>query len=269
MLNFRKGPATTSLALLAILVFSGCAGRHRADAFPRPFDFHNDVLAYPNELKWVYRTDPVTGNVTHEPRRPEPTYALHCFVVAKTARLFFQHARFDATLPRQDEATYRALVRRIVKCSPREERSPEQRIVIPGFANLREFSVAHEALLKAETGTPWACYFQRGNWRMVWLFSRRHQEKMAAQLVASLRRNRPPVVHLSDFPKVSINHAVVVIDAREDRDEIAFTIYDPNDPSVPARLRFDRTERRFYFPANSYFAGGRLHVYEVYHTWDY
>src|SRR4051812_36576525 len=98
---------------LCLGAFTGCAGRtHRQDAFPRPFAFATDTLAYSNELYWVYATDPVTGKTTHSQRQPPPTYALHCYVVAKTARLFFQHAQFDPSLPRVSEEAYRALVKK-------------------------------------------------------------------------------------------------------------------------------------------------------------
>jgi hypothetical protein len=140
----------------------------------------------------------------------------------------------------------------------------EERVVIPGYANLHEFSAAHEALLKSECGGAWTSYFQCGNWRMIFPFTRRQQEKMALQLVESIHRRRPPVVHVADFPTLHMNHAVVLFDAREDDKEIEFFVYDPNDAMTPARLKFDRAKRRFYFPANFYFAGGEVDVYEIY-----
>lgn len=271
MMNLRAVSRPLHVVLLlTLLALCGCAGpQTRADGFPRKFSFSHDTFAFSNELFWVYRTDPATGKVTHEKRQPKPSYALHCFSVARGARQFFQHARFHAELPRADEAAYRALVRRVVGGNPRVERPAAERIVIPGYANLHEFSAAHEGLLKKECGSMWASYFQRGNWRMIFHFSKAHQEQTAERLAASLRRNRPPVVHLADFPKLHINHAVVLIDAREDEAEIEFAVYDPNDPSRPFRLRFDREERRFYFPKNFYFAGGRVDVYEIYSAWNY
>jgi hypothetical protein len=110
----------------------------------------------------------------------------------------------------------------------------------------------------------WRSYFQRGNWRMIFPFSRGQQEKMARQLVESIRRRRPPVVHVVDFPGLHINHAVMLFDAREGETEIEFSVYDPNDASKPARLKFERAKRRFYFPASFYYAGGRVDVYEIY-----
>jgi hypothetical protein len=80
-----------------------------------------------------------------------------------------------------------------------------------------------------------------------------------------IRRQRPPVVHLGDFPALHINHAVVLFDARESDKEIEFSVYDPNDSSKPSKLKFDRVARRFYFPSNFYFTGGRVSVYEIYY----
>ena len=253
------------LALLASALLCGCAAsKPRADAFPRPFAFGQDTMAYSNELFWVYKVEPETGRTTHEDRQPKPTYALHCFVVAKSARKFFQHARFDTNLPPPDAATCRTLVRQVMKRSLNLEVGEADRVVIPGYANLCEFSAAQEKLLKTECGSTWLSYFQRGNWRMIFPFSRQHQQSMAWQLVDSIQRRRPPVVHVADFPRLRINHAVVLFDARVGEKEIEFSVYDPNDACKPSRLKFDRTSRRFYYPANFYYAGGRVDVYEIY-----
>ena len=40
-------------------------------------------------------------------------------------------------------------------------------------------------------------------------------------------------------------------------------------PEAPATLTYDRTTRRFSFPSNDYWRGGKLNVYEVYRAWNY
>src|SRR5947207_938569 len=96
-----------ALAALSISLLCGCATHH--PAFDRPFAFKQDSFSFANELVWAYQFDPVTGKTTHIKRIPPPTYSHHCFVLARSARQFFQHARFDASLPRAEESAYRQL----------------------------------------------------------------------------------------------------------------------------------------------------------------
>lgn len=255
---------------LLALALAGCQtpGEHRT-ALPRPFNFEEDTFAYPNELRWEYHFDPATGATTHSRRNPPATYSQHCFVVARSARQFFQHARFDPTRPPVDEDAYRRLIRKVISTSPRKQLLPEERIVIPGYAHLRDFSEAHEELLKEECGSAWQSYFQRGHWRMIFLLTRDHQERIASQLTESIGKNWPAVVHVVRFPQLSINHAMVVFDCTETADAIEFATYDPNSPESPVPLVYDRARRRFSLSRNAYFAGGRVDVYEIYHEWNY
>ena len=258
------------LLLLASLV-CGCAIA-RFEAAPgadRPFQIQQDGFAFANELTWEYHFDPATDKVTHHRPETSPTYTHHCFVVARSARQFFEHARFDPDLPLAEAATYRRLIRRVVSISLRRILPEDDKIVIPGYSNLFAFSGAREQLLKKECGSAAQSYFQRGHWRMIFPLSRHHQEKMAWQLVESLHQNRPPLVHLVRFPQLTINHAVLVCAVKESGREIQFTTYDPNYPAEPVTLVYDRGARTFDFPRSSCFKGGRVDVYEIYHAWNY
>lgn len=263
-----RGRWLVCLILLGVLV-SGCAGRKlAADACGRPFEFYTDTFAYANELAWEYRYDD-QGKWSTRRREPPPEYALHCFVVARAARQFFDNALFDPNQPVANETTYRRLIRRVVSTDPRQPMPPAKKIHIPGYANLRQFSVDQAGLLKAECGSAWESYVQRGHWRMVFPFSRGGQAEMARQLREHLRADHPLVVHLVRFPDLTINHAVVIFDARENEAGIEFVIYDPNQPEAPATLDFETATQTFFLPANQYFPGGRVDVYEVYHQWNY
>jgi hypothetical protein len=251
---------------LLLLLFSGCASRKFVG--DRPFDFHKDSFSYANELVWEYHFDE-KGKWVHERRQPEPDYTHHCFVVARATRQFFQNARFDPTRPIADEATYRRLIRRVTSRDPARPLPDSKRIVIPGYPDLRSFSEAQEELLKSECGGAWRSYLQRGHWRIVFPFRRANQARMAARFIQDLKENRPPVVHLVRFPQLSINHAVLLFDVREAGDHIEFGAYDPNKPDTAKTLTFDRASRTFTFPANDYFPGGRVDVYEIYRSWNY
>ncbi len=261
-------PRLVCFVFISLLALCGCSTARSAGPSTRFFDFHTDTFAFANQLVWTYSYD-AEGHWTTHRRRPKPTYYQHCFVLARSARQFFLNARFDATLPRGDQATYRRLVRQVVTSSPRHALPEERRIVIPGYADLRSFSADWEPLLKEECGGAWQCYFQRGNWRMIFPLSRRTQEHTAQRLLEKLSHHEPTVLHLLRFPQLSINHAVLVFAAQQSAEQIRFEIYDPNQPEKPAQLAFDRASRTFRLPANNYFSGGRVDAYVVYSSWDY
>jgi len=57
-----------------------------------------------------------------------------------------------------------------------------------------------------------------------------------------------PLVHLFRFPRITINHGLVVYAMTESEREIQFEAYDPNIPEHPAKLIFDRIKQTFNFP---------------------
>ena len=136
--------------------------------------------------------------------------------------------------------------------------------MIPGYPDLQSFSAAHEALLKAALAGPWQSYLQRGNWRMIFPFTARHQRRLARRLLASLARGWPPIVHVLRYPELTINHLVLVFDAEETPAEIRFLTYDPNDAAHPVVLTFDRVADTFFYAPTPYFPGGPVKAYEVY-----
>lgn len=260
--RFDRGVVRAGLAAVLVALFTGgCASsRERCPANPRTFHFQTDTFAYPNDLLWEYRFA-TNGEWTAHKRLPEPDYALHCFVVARSAERFFVNARFNPFVPATGPETYRRLIRQALH--------GDAAVTIPGYADLREFSQKQEALLKEECGGAWRSYAQRGNWRMIFPFSRSHQARIAGQLVAELKENRLPIVHLARFPKLTINHAMLLFAGEETEREIRFSAYDPNDCTAPTTLTFDRTNRTFSLPRNRYFGGGQVDVYQVYHRWNY
>lgn len=252
-----------------LLLLSACSTtRPTHPANTRPFCFDTDTFAYANELVWDYYYDK-DGKWQHRKNEPEPDYTHRCFVVARSARQFFQHARFDASLPAVDEKTYRQLIKATISRDPARDAPDPNRVVIPGYADLRSFSAAHEQLLKETCGSAWQSYFQRGHWRMIFPFSRAGQDKEADALAAAIRHNRPPIVHVLTFPSLLINHALLLFDVCELGGTLKFSAYDPNHPEAPACLTFDRSTQRFLFPSNDYWKGGKVNVYEVYRAWDY
>jgi len=67
------------------------------------------------------------------------------------------------------------------------------------------------------------------------------------QVWEEIRVHRPPVIHLVRFPRITINHAVVVFDASPTESGIRFLTYDPNYPDEPQALLYERRTRSFTF----------------------
>jgi hypothetical protein len=236
-------------------------------AAPRQFDFARDTFAFENETVWEYHFDSATGKTTFSPRQPRPSYAHRCFVLTRSTRQFFYHARFDASQSPPDDPTCRRLIRAVVARSPRRPCPPEKQILIPGYANLREFSAARAPLLKAGCGGAWRSYVLRSHWRMVFPISRAHQAHTAASLRAALQGRLPPIVHLVKFPSLTINHSLILFAATDTAVGIDFQACDPNITARPATLSFNLATRTFSLPPNHYWAGGALDVIEIYRTW--
>ncbi|MFM2082040.1 MAG: hypothetical protein RL380_731 [Verrucomicrobiota bacterium] len=246
----------TGLAAL----FTGCTTTHHA---PRAssFDFARDTFAYANGLNWIY-TNTSDGAWTTARRDPPPAYSLHCYVMARAARQFATHARFEPHYP-ANPARLPQLIRAVVHARASEE------IAIPGYANLREFSAANETLLQENCGGAWHCYFQRGNWRLTFPFTRAGQAREARRLADEIAAGELPIVHLCRFPQLTINHAVLLYAATTNASGLQFLAYDPNQPRAPQPLQFDAASKTFLLPRTDYFPGGRVDAYEIYRDWRY
>ena len=236
---------------------------------PRPFEFDRDTFAYANELVWDYVDGGDPQKLVPQRSQTPRTYTHRCFVMVRSARQFFHHARFDASLPPLDDPGYGRLVRAVVARNPRRGCAEAERIVVPGYDSLRSFSQARAAVLMAHCGGMWQSYVLRSHWRMILPVSRRHQEKMAAQLAQSLAARGAVIVHLFRFPQLTINHGILLYDQIATGTGLKFTAYDPNCPTQPTELTYRTADRTFYFPRNHYWAGGQLSVMETYCGWFY
>jgi len=235
----------------------------------RTFQFERDSFAFAHELVWKYHFDPVTGAMTTYKTEPPPTYYHRCFVLVRATRLFFDYAKFVPELPKTDAENYQKLVREIIARNPRRMCADSERIIIPGFDGLRSFSAAHEQLLKAECGAAWESYFLRSHWRMIFKVYGRFQAKMAEKLKRSLKKRGVTLVHLFRFPRITINHGIVLFGFTESENQIEFTAYDPNIPAHPVKLIYEKKRRVFTFAPNIYWGGGVLNVMEIFCDWPY
>ena len=226
--------------LCLMLVLAGCATVPPIEpSAPRPrsgaaLRFGVDTFAFRNDIRW---------------KNPGKTdmYANYCFVMARAVIQFQRFARFDEAAPRVAPEEYVARVKRVVALAPWEEpRPPAERIVIPGYASLHEFSRAQEAAVKEGLVGRFWTLMHWTNWRVVLPVPRWQQERVARETLVELGEGRPVQFLVTNFPTWELNHTVVAYGYRLDAaGNILFSVYDPNDPAGPGRVTFDRAARRF------------------------
>ena len=214
-------------------------------------------------MRWSYAFEADGSTRTEEATTP-PNFSLRCFPMVRATREFFYHARFAPELPHATKDEYREITKEIMGRSSRCPAEEDDRIIIPGFADLHGFSAAYSDLLREECGGSWRSYFQRGNWRMIFPISNRRERKTASELVSEVREGRLPIVHVYRFPEVKLNHSVMIYAAEEREGGVDYLAYDPNFPERPTKLSFDVETNAFQLERNPYFAGGTVKVYQVY-----
>jgi hypothetical protein len=235
--------ASSRLVLLAVLLtagVSGCASVAPLDAAvqrgaaPASLSFGVDTFAFPNESR------------TNNPGKPD-LYANYCFVMARGVTQFHRFARFDPGAPRVSGEEYAARVKQVVSHAPWHDPLPaDDRVVIPGYASLYEFSRDQEAAVKAGLVGRFWTWVHWTNWRVVFPMPHWQQERVASEAMGELSGGRPVQLLVTNFPTWELNHTVLAYAYDLDRaGNVVFTVYDPNDPREPGLVTFDRAERRF------------------------
>ena len=252
---------TARLPLLLVLLLMGCASapsidRHASRPAPGPsIRFGVDTFAFANDIRW---------------KNPGKTdlYANYCFVMARSVTQFHRFARFAPELPRVDAKAYTGLVSEVVARPPWAEAIPdEQRVVIPGYASLYEFSAAQEEAVKVGLGGRFWTMVHWTNWRVFLPWTRGQQERVAAETLDELDRGHPVQLLVTNLPKVELNHTVIAYDYRiyEGR-FLEFIVYDPNEPQAPGWVAFDRADRRFFASGVYDTEPGEIRAFRMYYS---
>ena len=231
---------------------------------PRPFRYDTDSFSFANETVWNY----VNGSVQSESSRP-PTekrdYTRRCFVVTRAAVQFWKFARFD---PKAAPLSHNQLAARIRDVTDRSVWLPpltsEKRVLFPGYANLREISAANPSIFQANIGLGWPVYFRAGNMPIVAPVYREIEAQLSDEILHDLQLNYPTIVWLYNFPSLSINHVVVVLGARRDRNQVHYQVYDPNYTDGPKKLDYDMATRTFSYQPTFYYKGGTVDARAIY-----
>lgn len=217
--------------------------------------FGVDTFAFANENRTIYRGKP-------------DLYPSWCFVMARAVTQFHRFARFDPGAPRLTVDEYATRVRQITAHAWwHAPLPPEERIVIPGYGGLHEFSRTQEPAVKAGlTGRFWS-WIHWTNWRVVYPMPRAQQEGVARETVAELQAGRPVQWLITNLPVIELNHTVVVYAYRANGGSLVdFMVYDPNDPGVPGTIQWDRQARRFLSTRVYNTSVGPIRAFRMYYS---
>ena len=240
-----------------ILLFALLGHAHAASKF----NWKVETFSFSNDTVFSYGVDEA-GHLTMHRKEKAPEFSHRCFVLCRAVLQFHKFARFDPRQPRVAEKEYASLIRQV---SRRPVWLPESAhsIVIPGYANLHDFSRGREHLLKENLGNWFPTYLRVGNWRMVGPFPRSGQALAVRQLVRGIERGHLPAVYITRFPKM--NHCLVLFAFhRQANGDLRFDAYDPNYPNQIGALDYRTAEKSFSVPPRWFWTGGRVNLMRVY-----
>jgi hypothetical protein len=244
---------------LRILFLVLCVGSTARAA--TQFDLHRDTFAFSNDTVFQYGVDE-EGHLHISLRDKPATFSHRCFVLTRAVLQFHQFARFEVGQPKVSREEYRRRIKQICRI-PVWSKGPAEKIVIPGYPDLHDFSVAYEGLLKENLGNWLPSYFRIGNWRMIMGHLRAGQAAAASWLAESIDRGQLRAIYLARFPHM--NHVVVVYAVRREAEgNMSFTVYDPNYPNQSSWVFYRASERSFEYEPRWYFPGGRVNVMRVF-----
>jgi hypothetical protein len=247
--------------------FPAIAGAYEAPALsaPRPFEYPGDTFNFKNETVWNY----VGGGVQPEGDSAHVReYTRRCFVLSRASVQFWKFARFDAGAPplAPDE-----LARRIRQVCERSVWLPalsaKNRIVIPGYPNLREASDKMRYVFQANIGRGWPFYFRAGNIVIASWVTRDLERRLNDEIFHDLRMNTPTIVWVYRFPSLKMNHVVVVYSGTHDTAGYHYRVYDTNYRDADKRMDFDPRTGTFTYQPVYFFKGGPVTVRALYRGW--
>jgi hypothetical protein len=253
------------VAWLSAVAISATSAR----AVEPEFRFDRDTFAFANQTVFEYHEGHASLRKKSAVKRD--AYNRHCFVLCRTAMQFKKFARFDRKGAPLDDASLAARVRAVTHQAAWAEPLPEnQRIVFPGYKNLREMSEARRELLQLNIGHGWPSYFRISNARMMFQPGAGYQAKTHTRLNAVLARGEVFIGFLTTYPRLSINHSILIYKQQSFSPNPGverYFVYDPNHPESPRELTWSPRTRSFSYQKDWDFIGGSVRVYQVYGKW--
>lgn len=229
-----------------------------------PFKFPAETFSFSNELYFEYQVKP-DGKLIIQHRtngHGSDAYSRHCFVLARAMLQFHKFAEFRRGLPQLSDGEYAQRIRRLSRI-PVWSSGPREKIQFPGYADLYSFSAAHPLVLQRNLGLWWPPFWRLGNWRIVLPVPRSGQRRLAQRLKERLDQGLIQTVYITRFKP--INHCLVVYGYRaEPTGDLVFLVCDVNQPAHLVHLRYQASDKSFYFDRTWYYPGGLVNVLPLY-----
>jgi len=242
----------------------------RSSAAASDFRFDRDTVGFANATVFEYREGHPYLRRQREKGEPK-RYTRRCFVLCRTTMQFQKFARFDPHAVPLDDRGLAARIRNVTRRAAWGKPLPaDQRFVFPGYANLRAMSEARREVLRANIGLGWPTYFRLGNFRMLFEHDSSYHKDTHTNLNAALARSELFVGFLTTYPRLSINHAVLIYKrkpASQNSGIDRYLVYDPNHPEAPRELAWSSRDGAFAYQKDWDFIGGFVRVYQIYGKW--
>ncbi|HEY0256359.1 MAG TPA: hypothetical protein VGC39_02865 [Candidatus Methylacidiphilales bacterium] len=249
-------------ALLLVLPLSARAYEPPAVPAPAPLKYPDDTFEFKNETVWNYVGGSVEPDTDNAHVRE---YTRRCFVLSRAVVQFWKFARFDPTLPPLDADGLAQRIRQVTERSVwLPALAPQDRIVIPGYPNLREASAKMRYVFEANIGRGWPIYFRPGNGVIAMWVTRALEDRLNDEIYHDLQMNTPTILWVYRFPSLKMNHVVVVYSGTHDAAGYHYHVYDPNYRDRFSHLEYDPATRTFAFQKVYFFKGGPVTTRAIY-----
>jgi hypothetical protein len=229
---------------------------------PKPFQYPDDTFDFKNETVWNYAGGTVQPETDKNHVRE---YTRRCFVLSRASVQFWKFARFD---PKAPPLPADELARRIRAVCERSVWLPalssRDRVVIPGYANLREASAKMRYVFQANIGRGWPFYFRAGNIVISSWVTRALEDRINGEIFHDLQMNTPTIVWVYRFPSLKMNHVVVVYAGTRDASGYHYLVYDTNYRDAYKHFDYDPKTRTFTYEPVYFFKGGPVTVRALY-----
>jgi len=251
------------LILLALCALAARAYESPAKPAPRSFSYPRDTYAFKNETVWNYGG----GTVQNGPdsTKSQRQYTRRCFVLCRSSVQFWKFAKFDPTLrPLGDDAMAQRVREVCARSVWLPALAPGDRIVIPGYRDLREASAARPDVFRSNIGLGWPIYFRPGNFPITVPVDRSTEARVNREMWDDLQKKYPTIIWAYRFPSLKLNHVLVVYTCTRDAKAYHYLVYDPNYSDRSGRLDYDIKTRSFSYMPTYYFKGGYTNVRAIY-----